>query len=268
MRGHVAVTHTQPIWSSFKDTLIRAGFETWLRPVVEAVRGQHRDADDLAARRIFACLAPAAVCVDVGCHKGLYLDPMRQQAVDGRFFAIEPIPYLYDLLKAKYRNDPRVQVFNLALSAGSGTAELFINDEDMGLSGLSRRPGRKGIDQERLRSVRVAMTSLDALLGEEHVDFIKIDVEGAEYDVLRGAENLLARSRPTVLFEFGLGGADYFGVDADTMFDFFATRGYALFTVPGYADGAAALDRDAFAACFATNSAYNFVAAPRHAHAA
>jgi FkbM family methyltransferase len=258
------MNHHQPIWNSFKDSLIRAGFEPWLRPIVRAVRGRHLDADDVAVRRIIARLAPDSVCVDVGCHKGIYLDPMRQQAVRGRFFAIEPVPYLYELLTTKYRDDPRVTVINVALSSQCGTAELFINDADMGLSGLSRRPGRKGIDQERLWSVPVAMQTLDALLGDSHVDFIKIDVEGAEFDVLKGAERVLERSGPCVLFEFGLGGAEYFGVASDAMFDFFDAHGYALYTAPAYVEGGASLDRSAFGTCFASNSAYNFVAAPRH----
>lgn len=259
-----SMTHHQPIWASLKDSFIRAGFEPWLRPIVEAVRGRPPDADDLAARQIIARLAPESVCVDVGCHKGIYLDAMRRQAMGGRFFAIEPIPYLYDLLKAKYRDDSRVTVFNVALSSQCGTAELFINDADMGLSGLSRRLGRKGIDQDSLWSVRVPMQTLDSLLGNRHVDFMKIDVEGAELDVLKGAEQLLERSRPCVLFEFGVGGADYFGVGPDAMFDFFESRGYALYTAPAFAEGGAALDSGTFGRCFASNSAYNFVAAPRH----
>ena len=250
------------IWTSFKDSLIRAGLEPWLRPIATAMWGRHIDTDDLAARQIIAGLPTDAVCVDVGCHKGLYLDPMRQQAVEGRFFAIEPIPYLYDLLRAKYRNDSRVTVLNFALSSKRGTAEFFINDSDMGLSGLSRRPGRKGIDQQRLVSVSVVMRTLDELLADQHVVFLKIDVEGAEFDVLKGAERLLEKSRPCVLFEFGLGGAEYFGVGADVMFEFFAGHRYALSTAAEYADGGTPLDRDAFATCFASNSAYNFMAAP------
>lgn len=254
---------TQPLWQSLKDTLVRAGFEPWLRPLVDRVRVRAADADDVAARRIIAQLPLDAVCVDVGCHKGVYLDPMRRRAVRGRFFAFEPIPYLYELLKAKYRHDGRVTLFNMALSTGSGTTELFINDADMGLSGLSRRPGRAGIDQDRLRRTLVPVRMLDEVLGDERVDFIKIDVEGAEFAVLNGAQSLIARVKPLILFEFGLGGADYFGVDAERMFGFFEALGYAIFRVPAYAAGEAPLDRDAFAACFATNSAYNFVAAPR-----
>jgi hypothetical protein len=46
------------------------------------------------------------------------------------------------------------------------------------------------------------------------------------------------------------------------MFDFFAARDYALRTARSYVEGGAPLDRSAFETCFATNSAYNFVAVP------
>jgi FkbM family methyltransferase len=250
-------------WSSLKDAMIRAGFEPWLRPIVEAIRGNKRDEDDIATRAIIARLAPEAVCVDVGCHKGLYLDPMRRQATRGLFFAFEPIPYLYDLLSAKYRNDSRVKLFNMALSAASGSAELFINATDMGLSGLNKREGRSGIDRDRLRKVVVPVGTLDEVLGDRHIDFIKIDVEGAEFDVLRGARRILESSRPLILFEFGLGGAEYFGVDADKMFDYFGKHDFAVYTVATYARNGEPLGRSQFQKCFELNSAYNFIAAPR-----
>ena len=258
------MTLNQPIWDTVKDRLVRAGLEPWLKPIADTIRGREPDADELAARSVIAGLPDDAVCVDVGCHKGFYLDPMRKRATRGRFFAFEPIPILYDRLKYKYRNDPRVVLFNMALSAENGTAELFINDSDMGLSGLSRRPGRHGIDQTRLKKTAVPMRRLDDVLIEERVDFIKIDVEGAEFDVLCGARSLVDRSRPIILFEFGLGGADYFGVDADAMFSLFQTRDFAIYRVPAFARAEAPLSRSEFVECFVTNSAFNFVAAPRH----
>jgi FkbM family methyltransferase len=248
------------IWAKLKDAAIRAGCEPWLRPIVEKLRGQELEEDDVAARVVISRLASNAVCVDIGCHKGKFLDPMRRAAPDGRFFAFEPIPYLHDLLKSKYRTDRRVQVFNLALSSADGNAAFFINERDMGLSGLSQRPARMG--QDRLTKVPVAVRSLDGVLGNPHVDFIKIDVEGAEFDVLQGARQTIVRSRPVILFEFGLGGADYFGVDAATMHDFFSSLDYALYTVDDFAYGREALSLVAFKSCFELNSKYNFVASP------
>jgi hypothetical protein len=151
----------------------------------------------------------------------------------------------------------------MALSSSRGTLALYINEKDMGLSGLSDRPGHPHIDRDRLRKVDVPVNTLDEVLGNQHVDFIKIDVEGAEFDVLQGAHQIMIRSRPLVLFEFGLGGADYFGVNAEEMYGLFAAFDYGVCTVPDYVGGRGALTSSEFGAVFSLNTAYNFVAAPR-----
>lgn len=248
------------ILQKLKDRAIRAGLEPWLRPLSERLVGRHLDRDDVAAFAIIAGLGRDAVCVDIGCHKGKFLDAMRRAAPEGRFFAFEPIPYLYDLLKGKYRSDGRVRLFNYALSSEDGAASFFVDERDMGLSGLSER--REWLGDDPLTKVEATLRTLDGVVGDIRIDFIKIDVEGAEFDVLRGAARILERWRPRVLFEFGLGGAEYFGVDADRMFRFFDALGYDLFALPDVI-GEARLTETAFRVAFETNAAYNFLAAPR-----
>jgi FkbM family methyltransferase len=248
------------ILQKLKDRAIRAGLEPWLRPLSERLVGRHLDRDDVAAFAIIAGLGRDAVCVDIGCHKGKFLDAMRRAAPEGRFFAFEPIPYLFDLLKGKYRSDERVRLFNYALSSKDGAASFFVDERDMGLSGLSERRERLGDDP--MTKVETIVRTLDGVLGDMPVDFIKIDVEGAEFDVLQGAAAILKRSRPRVLFEFGLGGAEYFGVDADRMFGFFDALGYDLFALQDVSREGR-LTEAAFRVAFQTNAAYNFLAAPR-----
>jgi FkbM family methyltransferase len=252
-------------WTRIKDAAIAAGLEPWLRPMVDKLRRRQPSGDDVAALALIARLPRNAVCVDIGCHKGRLLDPMRRAAPQGRFFAFEPVPYLFKLLQAKYRGDDRVQIFNLALSSRHGSAEFFVNEGRMALSGLHRRPGRMHTDE--LTSVEIPLRTLDETLGDQPVDFIKIDVEGAEHDVLLGAQRTIARSRPLILFEFGLGGADYFGVDDQMMFELFASMDYALYTLEDCIDDGGPLAFSDFHRHFAQNSKYNFVARSRRAAA-
>jgi FkbM family methyltransferase len=248
------------ILRKLKDRAMRAGLEPWLRPVSDRLIGRELDDDDDAAFAVIAGLARDAVCVDIGCHKGKFLDAMRRAAPDGRFFAFEPVPYLYDLLKGKYRSDERVRVFNYALSSEDCAASFFVDERDMGLSGLSERRERLGDDP--VTRVEARVRRLDGVLGDVRVDFIKIDAEGAEFDALQGAAAILERSRPRVLFEFGLGGAEYFGVDAQRMFRLFDRLDYDLSALQDVSrDGR--LTEATFRAAFESNAAYNFLAAPR-----
>lgn len=245
--------------ASLKDTAIRLGLDTYLRPIVNQLRGRVPDPDDVESMKIIAGLPKDAICIDVGCNKGKFLDPMRAAAPKGRFFAFEPIPYLHDLLRSKYSRDRRVQLFDLALSSKPGEAQFFVNETDFGLSGLNARSGR--MDADTVRQISVRVETLDRILQEPRIDFIKIDVEGAELGVLQGAVGLLQRCQPVVLFEFGRGGADYYGVGAEAMFTFFAGLGYRLFTVADFTASRQSLELAAFRDCYERNTIYNFVAA-------
>jgi FkbM family methyltransferase len=240
-----------------KDSAVRAGLDPWLRPIANIILRRRPDEDDRCASAIISSLKRDAVFVDIGCNKGKILDLMRRAAPDGVFFAFEPVPYLFELLSAKYRSDRRVRLFNIALSSKNGSAPFFVNQQNSGLSGLSNRPGR--IAQDQLKAIDVLVGTLDGALDNRHIDLIKIDVEGAEFDVLLGARETISRSRPVILFEFGLGGAEYFGVDAETMYDFFKTLDYELYSVSDYAQGKPCLSLSSFKSCFDTNSKYNFI---------
>jgi hypothetical protein len=119
------------------------------------------------------------------------------------------------------------------------------------------------MDPDCVTRIDVALRTLDEMLGEQAVDFIKIDVEGAEYEVLMGARHTIARSHPPILFEFGLGGADYFGVDGRLMFNLLESMDYEVYTVGDYVGGGRALSLEEFKHCFALNLKYNFVGAAR-----
>lgn len=247
------------LWINIRNTAIRFGLEPWLRPIVERIRGQEPEEGEVETERLIDRLTENAVCVDVGCHKGKVLDLMRRAAPAGRFFAFEPVPYLSSLLKRKYRSDGRVQVFSIAVASETGERAFFVNESHPGLSGLSERCGWMN---DKLQKLTVPVDTLDRIIGQHHVDFIKIDVEGADYEVLKGAQRMLSRCRPVVLFEFGIGGANYFGVYPDIMYNFLIEIGYAVYTVGDYLSGQRPLDLAKFKQHFDLCSQYNFVAAP------
>src|SRR6185436_19963647 len=79
-----------------------------------------------------------------------------------------------------------------------------------------------------IRGVKVPIRRLDDLVAPEGIDMIKIDVEGAELGVLRGAPKLIASSRPVIMFESGPGDAAGLGYTKPAMWQFFADQRYTL----------------------------------------
>lgn len=133
---------------------------------------------------------PHRAAVDVGAHMGAYTFFLSRLC--RRVHAFEPLAECAAFLRAAY--GPHVEVHACALSDHSGQARLLT-----GGAGVAQtaRLGEAGAGEP---AVTVEVRRLDEFeLGE--VGFVKIDAEGAECAVLRGAAGLLARCRPVLLVE-------------------------------------------------------------------
>lgn len=151
-----------------------------------------------------------SACIDVGCHIGSFLDEFLRRAPDGQHFAFEPLPDLCEGLRRKYSSHANVTVIEAALSDVDGTASFTHVVSNPGYSGLLER--RYERPTEELRKIVVPVRRLDDIVpASVPIRLIKIDVEGAELQVLRGAMETLRRSRPVLIFEHGLGAADCYG---------------------------------------------------------
>jgi hypothetical protein len=92
-------------------------------------------------------------------------------------------------------------------------------------SGLKKR--RYDRPNETDSQIEVKVDTLDNILGKESVgkvSLIKIDVEGAEYFVLKGAENCIKRDKPVIVFEHGMGGSDCYGNKPEDVFELLHDR--------------------------------------------
>jgi FkbM family methyltransferase len=139
---------------------------------------------------------PAQDAIDVGANEGCYIHFMRRHA--RQVYAFEPVPWLADGLRRKFRTG--VTVKNVALSNARGTARLRIPVIDgqlmTGLSSLDT-PAGPGI---AFRDVEVQTAPLDDVY-RGNLGFLKIDVEGHEEAVLAGARRTIARCRPRLQVE-------------------------------------------------------------------
>lgn len=158
-------------------------------------------------------------CVDIGCHKGKILDRMIALAPQGLHWGFEPLPDLYEELRSKYP-DTKITILPYALSDTEGDAPFKFVKNSPGYSGFKKRTYH--IPFPKIQEIIVKKTKLDTVIPPgTRIDFIKIDVEGAELEVLKGAEQTIKRNKPYIIFEHGIGAAVHYGTKPDDIFNFF-----------------------------------------------
>lgn len=136
------------------------------------------------------------VCIDIGANIGHHTIIMSQcTGVTGKVFAYEPIPYIREQMKEslKLNNISNVTIIPDALSNKEGELRLSINKDNVA--------GSSFVNTLTKDTIPVKMLTLDSY-DYPQVNFIKIDVEGFEYNVLLGAKSTIKKHHPTILFEF------------------------------------------------------------------
>lgn len=218
--------------------------------------------DAQTAEVIARTLARDSNCVDVGCHEGAVLDDILKHAPDGLHFAFEPLPDLAERLRAKYRDTVSVRLHELALSDRGAQSITFHHvTSNPGYSGFEQR--RYDRPSEEVTQIQVATARLDDELPPDMpIALIKIDVEGAELQVLRGGRETLRRWQPVVVFEHGLGAADVYGTRPEVLFDELQACGLRVSLMADWLAGRADLTRASFVDEFDTARNYYFMAHP------
>lgn len=202
-------------------------------------------------------LQPNSNCIDVGCHKGELLQEMIKLAPEGQHYAFEPLPHLFDGLRNRFSNHATILPY--ALSNQSGNARFQFVKGMPAYSGLKRR-SYDGKSPE-IEEIEVERRTLDDVLPSSYfIDFMKIDVEGAEMDVLKGAKSALDRSQPILLFECGLGANDHYGYNASKVFDILRDLHLKTNTLDQWIRGGAHLSQEDFHRLYENQREYYFIA--------
>lgn len=180
------------------------------------------DWESVLARQYSAVLSAPRTVVDVGANEGLHT--RRFVALGARqVVCVEPMPDLAARLAAEF--GAQVRVVNAALSSTEGRQTFQMNLDVPTHSGLRARADTP-VDA-RVANIVVTTTTLDAL-GLTDVDFLKLDCEGGDLDVLRGADTTIAASRPLVSIEYGAAGYRAYGHDRSSLFEWAAAHDYIV----------------------------------------
>ena len=186
--------------------------------------------EEVAIKAVLAsALRSDSTYVDVGTNRGQLLGQAVRAAPRGRHVAFEPIPALAAEVARAF---PAVDCRQLALGAVPGSAEYCYFRAMDGWSGLRRSPV---VSDERgdPEYITVEVSTLDQQLGDMRPALIKIDVEGAELDVLEGGRSLLASVKPLLIFEHVAAASALYDAPPAAPWDLLAELGYEVLTVTG-----------------------------------
>ena len=139
--------------------------------------------------------------LDVGANIGSILIPLCTQRPDIKAIAVEAAPWIFQYLRSNVElNDLKiVELFNFALLDNNNCEVDFFAPQDKFGKGSLSPIFTKRSEKVQSRTIDSIMEELDL----KSVELIKIDVEGYEYFVFKGAENLLkSKNAPIILFEF------------------------------------------------------------------
>jgi FkbM family methyltransferase len=173
-----------------------------------------------------------AIIFDIGANKGQFLDMMRGhfETDKASFHVFEPSAKTFATLSERFAGATNVVLEQQGMGDVSGTQTLYLDREGSELASLTKRNiGYLGHSMDLQELVRI--TTVDEYCLHRHIeriDLLKIDVEGHELEVLKGAHRMLKEQRVRVVtFEFG-------GCNIDTrtnlkdFFDLFSEHGMLL----------------------------------------
>jgi len=181
----------------------------WRRfaPVSSAYLALYLTGKRLTEKREMALLRtliePGMTIADIGANVGFYAVQMGQWVgAGGRVLAFEPDPFTFDLLRQRTSaaTPANIEVRQFALGDARGTATLYC-------SAYNRADNRVGQrhDEPNVEAIEIQVRTLDEVLaerGQTTVDAMKIDVQGLEANVLRGAKETIARGVRWIWLEY------------------------------------------------------------------
>jgi FkbM family methyltransferase len=145
------------------------------------------------------------IVVDIGAHMGRYtIISSKRVGTNGKVVAIEAHPGNFEMLNRNIKLNQLTNVIplNYAVYSKETKIKLYIPGEESGYTVYNTIMSNRAGNEDKF--VEVNANTLDCLLQldqirEEEVNWVKIDVEGAEFEVLKGATNVLSKSKDIAL---------------------------------------------------------------------
>lgn len=179
--------------------------------------------DEHETQLIKKIVQPDHVVLDIGANIG-YFTLLMSQVEGVHVYAFEPDPDNYIILQKNLTLNKVFNVHPYNFAMGDKHTEIDLNKCEFN-RGMHRVYKSKWCTDG---VIKVPMRTVDEVMNDIHVDFVKIDVEGSEFGVLKGMTNLIRNSHPTLLLEFHPPGIEEYGANPIHLFNFIRDFGYAI----------------------------------------
>jgi FkbM family methyltransferase len=172
-------------------------------------------------------LKKGMVCVDIGANIGYYaLLESKNVGPDGKVIAIEPSPIAFYYLEKnlKFRHQSKYETYNFACSDHDTTSCFLINEK----SNISKIVKEADEVLDGTKKIFVTTKKLDSILlkNESKIDFLRMDIEGNELNVILGAKNIIKKFKPIIQFEMHSRILGY--SNTKTLLEFFRDENYEI----------------------------------------
>lgn len=183
----------------------------------------------------FVSIPEDGVVFDVGANTGVMALQFARLVPRGHVYAFEPTHYAFARLRTNLSLNPALaaritatQTFVSALPGDGPASRVFASWKVDGTRGDDRHPVHLGTP---VSAAGVGATTVDGFVadhGLSRLDFVKIDTDGHELEVLKGAAATLRRFRPAVVFEIGIYVMQERGIDFSAYEEYFRSLAYRL----------------------------------------
>jgi FkbM family methyltransferase len=172
-------------------------------------------------------LTPGATAIDIGANCGVITMKMRELVGSGgKVLAVDPSPRSVERVLAHAQARGQTNVSAVATGLGATESQAVFHTALVGIGALPEADQEFGTED----SVEVSIRRLDQLVHERELtpDLLKIDTDGSELEILRGAEQTLAEHRPAIVFELCRAGLHRRGYDPRELQELLFDAGYEL----------------------------------------
>jgi len=197
-----SVKHCQTFFNSEMEVVLPAGMDLYL------LGAKSHDSEIRLAKYFIRQIKAGDSVLDIGVHFGYYaLLAHHLVGANGRVIGVEAAPSIWKIAHKNAVKKPELVIFNCAATDTRKTVSFFefpILYSEYNTIYPNQFKQSKWLATNQPKEVTVNGNPMDDLMKELGVtpDFIKIDVEGAEYDVILGLQQIIQQNSPTIALEY------------------------------------------------------------------